>query len=162
MKNKKQYKIYFTAACTFLVFTSLSAATLYVRSPAAKLLNLPKMNAGGTPLKKGQALTRIGQQGMFYHVRAGGGTGYVSKLFVSNIKPGKKVSFGTNVNKNTSVKARARASNYSQTASARGFSSSESLRARGSLHEFDFDSVQWLERLNVDETELEAFQNAAP
>lgn len=135
----------------------LSAATLYVRSPAAKLLNAPQMNAGGAPLRKGQVLTQIGQQGMFYRVRTGAGTGYVSKLFVSKIKPGQKVSFGANVDKTTAVKARARASNYAQTASARGFSESKSLRARGNLHEFDFDAVQWLERLEVEAPGSEDF-----
>ncbi len=131
--------------------------TLYVQSPAAKLLSAARMDAPGTPLNRGEAVTQTGEEGMFYQVRSNAGTGFVPKLYLSSFAPGSRVNFG-NIDRDTSVKARARASNYSQTASARGLSSSESLRTRGSLSDYDFDGLDWIERLSPSQDEVSEFR----
>ena len=145
----------------FFFSISISAKNIfYVISPSAKLLQEPKMAGVGTQLQKGDAVTQIGEEGMFYKVDIDGKTGFVSKIFVRNTPPSdEKVSFGDQIDKSSSVKARARASAYTQTASARGLTSSEKMRTRGNARDYDFDAITWLESQKVTEEDLKEFNN---
>ena len=147
-------------ASIFTFGTALQAATFYIKSPKAKLLSEPNMKASGSALTMGSAVTQIGKQGLFLKVRAGNQTGWVSKLFLSTLPPSGKVSFGSSISQNTSAKARARASSYTQTAAARGLTESEQLRTRGRKHEYDFESVEWLEQFTIPEHEIQNFLEA--
>lgn len=133
------------------VFLSAAAAradrALFVQSPAARLLSEPRMDAAGPPLTRGAQVTQIGEQGMFFRVRASAGTGFIPKVFASAFAPGEKANLGS-IERSSAMKARSRASNYSQTAAARGLSESQSMRVRGSLSDFDFDSILWLEAVD--------------
>jgi len=104
------------------------------------------------------SVVQTGEEGLFYQVRAGSGIGFVPKLYLSAFPPGDKVNFGTSIDKSTSVRARARASNFSQTAAARGLSESQKLRTRGGLQDFDFDSISWIESLQIAPEDLRRFQ----
>jgi len=107
------------------------------------------MNSGGVPLGKGTPLTLQGESGLFYRVAGGAGSGYVPRLFVSRLAPGTSISAGVNTEKGDLNKVRARASNYAQTAAARGMVVSSKLRTRGQLEDFDFEAIEWLESLSV-------------
>jgi hypothetical protein len=93
----------------------------------------------------------VGEKDMFIQVSYNGQDGWVNKLFLSTNPVSSKVSFGSEIDKSTSVKARARASAFTQTAAARGYSESKSLRTRGSAEEYDFASIDWLEKVRVEE-----------
>jgi hypothetical protein len=150
--------------CTIIVlFTGALAAdrALYVQSPAARLLTEPRMDAPGAPLAKGVQVTQIGEQGMFYRIRASSGTGYVPKVFASAFAPGEKANLGA-IERSSAMKARSRASNYSQTAAARGLSESQRMRVRGSMSDFDFDSILWLENVDISAQRFAAFESGAP
>ncbi len=138
------------------------ARTVYVQNPKAKLLNQPSMNAPGTPLQKGTALTALGDQGMFVQVRAAQGNGYVPRLFVSPYPPGKRMNLGGSIKRSDAVEARARASTYSRTAAARGLVVTQKSRLRGRMNEYDFAAVDWLEDVHVSEADVEAFRSGTP
>jgi len=130
---------------------SLFANTMYVQSPAAKLTNEPFATASGTTLPQGAMVRKVGEQGLFVKVVYEGKEGWVNKLFLSTNPPSGKVSFGSDIDKSTAVKARARASTFTQTAAARGFTETKSMRTRSSAEDYDFESLSWLEKLNIEE-----------
>jgi len=133
---------------------SLLASPMYVTSPVAKLLKEPSASSDGTLLQKGSVIDKIGEKDMFIKVVSEGREGYVNKLFISDKPTSGKVSFGDSIDQSTSVKARARASSFTQTAAARGFSESQTLRTRGGVNDYDIDSIVWLEKLQIDENEV--------
>ncbi len=135
----------------------VAARVLYVQSPAAKLLPKPALNSPGVRLARGSSVREVGQEGLFYRVSAAGQTGWVAKLFVGPVPPGRRLDVGASVDRSQSVKARARASQFSQTAAARGLVESRSVRARGDASEFDFSAVEWLERREVNDADLNDF-----
>ena len=138
-----------------LVSAALVAEPVYVVSPAAKLMNEPKMGGGGSPLQPGTELNKVGEQGMFVKVQGASGTGYVSKLFVSQYAPTGKVDT-TKIRLNQQVATRDQASSYSQTAAARGFSSG-SEESFDNPKAFDFDQVDWLEKQKPSEKQVDIF-----
>ncbi|MCE9596559.1 MAG: hypothetical protein K8S54_01195 [Spirochaetia bacterium] len=145
-------------AIMLLVATAVGAdRTMYIQSPSARLLNAPKMDASGPAIARGTAITQTGEEGLFFRVRTDSGTGYVPRLYASAFPPSQKVNFGTGIDKDTAVKARARASNYSQTVAARGISESQTLRTRSGLQDFDFDSIDWIEHVQISQAEMSAF-----
>lgn len=143
--------ILFALVC--MVQVGLLANTMYVQSPVAKLLKDPVASAPGSPIPQGAAVRKVGEQGLFVKVVHEGTEGWVSKLFLSTNPPSGKVSFGSEIDKSTAVKARARASAFTQTAAARGFTESKNMRTRGAAEDYDFESITWLEKLPVAQLE---------
>lgn len=131
------------------------AEQLYVVSPAAKLLKEPKMSASGTPLQPGTALNSSGQEGMFVKVSGPAGSGYVSKLFLSKYPPTGKVDT-RKIKLNQQVATRDKASTYSETAAARGFSEGTDERF-DNPEAFDFDQVEWMEKQKPDQKQVDIF-----
>lgn len=153
-------KKYVLVSLVFIFFiTSLHATKLYVVSPVTKLLEKPNMSSKGSTLKKGTSLKKVGQKGMFYKVKAGNKTGWVSKIFVSKNSPLKsKVSFGKEIEKSTARNARRRSSSYTETASARGLNASDTIRVDSQTSkDYDFESIKWMENQKVSEKELNNF-----
>lgn len=147
-KNISVILFYFSAICFFFNSSNLfSNEIYYVQSPKAKLLASPKLNSDGTVLSIGSSLKKISQSGLFYQVRYGEQTGYVSKLFISAFPPGKQIKLGSSNSSNEQALGRQRASDFTKTAAARGLSETEKLRVRGSSEDFDFESVRWLENI---------------
>jgi hypothetical protein len=142
----------------FLLCESLIALTSYVSSPVARLHVEPNISSQSVPLEKGIIVNKIGEKDMFIKVTTDGKEGYVNKLFLSDKPPSGKVSFGSDIDQSTSVKARARASNFTQTAAARGFSESQTLRTRGGAQDYDIDSIEWLQNLKISEEEINKFK----
>ena len=136
----------------------LLAAPMYVTSPVAKLLKEPSASSEGILIPKGNVVDKISESNMFVKVVMDGKEGYVNKLFLSDRPISGKVSFGDSIDQSTSVKARARASSFTQTAAARGFSESQTLRTRGGANDYDMDSIVWLQNLKIDEKEIENFK----
>lgn len=141
-----------------LINVQLLAAPMYVTSPVAKLLKEPSASADGQILTKGLVVDKIGEKDMFIKVVSEGKEGYVNKLFLSPNPPSGKVSFADSIDQSTSIKARARASSFTQTAAARGFSESQTLRTRGGAQDYDMESIEWLEKLKIDENEIINFK----
>ena len=141
-----------------LINFQLLAAPMYVTSPVAKLLKEPSAGAEGQLIPKGNVVDKISESNMFVKVVMDGKEGYVNKLFLSDRPISGKVSFGDSIDQSTSVKARARASSFTQTAAARGFSESQTLRTRGGANDYDMDSITWLQNLKIDEKEIENFK----
>ena len=141
-----------------LINFQLFALPMYVTSPVAKLLKEPSASSEGTLIPKGNVVDKIGERDMFIKVIMDGKEGYVNKLFLSDKPISGKVSFGDSIDQSTSMKARARASSFTQTAAARGFSESQTLRTRGGANDYDMDSITWLENIKIDEKEIESFK----
>lgn len=141
-----------------LINFQLLAVPMYITSPVAKLLKEPSISADGIILAKGSIVDKIGERDMFIKVVSDGKEGYVNKLFLSDRPISGKISFGDSIDQSTSVKARARASSFTQTAAARGFSESQTLRTRGGANDYDMDSIVWLEKLQISEKEIENFK----
>lgn len=142
----------------FIVCESLIAFTSYISSPVARLHKEPNVSSQSTPLSTGTIVNKISEKEMFVKVSVDGKEGYVNKLFLSDKPPSSKVSFKDDINIITSIKARARASSFTQSAAARGFSESQTLRTRGSGNEYDIESIEWLQKINIDEKELNNFK----
>lgn len=131
---------------------------MYVTSPVAKFLKEPLVSSDGMLLQKGTIVDKIGEKDMFVKIVFEGREGYVNKLFISDKPASGKVSFGDNIDQSTSVKARARASSFTQTAAARGFSESQTLRTRGGANDYDMDSIIWLQNIKISEDEINKFK----
>lgn len=134
-------------------FSGLLANTLYVQSPVAKLHKDPVATSPSSAISQGAMVRKVGEKDLFIKVVYEGNEGWVNKLFLSSNPPSGKVDFGSDIDKSTAVKARARASTFTQTAAARGFTESKSLRTRGAAEDYDFDSITWLEKLSVKKVE---------
>lgn len=137
------------AMVAFLAGSSVMAKTKAYAGASAKLNDSPSFG-GGTVLKPGTELEVIGTEGLFLKVKVDGKTGYVAKMSTTeNPSVGK-----LNVNKSgesdsNTVAARKRSSAYSETASARGLTNSESMRAKGGAGEaIDYTGVEWIEKLS--------------
>ena len=142
----------------FIISESLLAFTSYVSSPVARLHKEPNVSSESTPLINGSIVNKIGEKEMFVKVSVDGKEGYVNKLFLSDKPPSSKISFVKDIDVITSIKARARASSFTQTAAARGFSESQTLRTRGGGNEYDMESIEWLQKIQIDEKELDNFK----
>jgi hypothetical protein len=144
---------------TTFILGNLYGAPMYVQSPVAQLLNKPSAGEKGMLLPKGSVVNKTGEQDMFIKITYEGKEGWVNKMFVSINPPSGKISFGADIDKSTAIKARARASSFTQTAAARGYSESQNLRTRGGAADFDLEAISWLEKLNIEDAELSSFQN---
>lgn len=143
----------------FLSFThSLFSNPVYVQSPIAKLLSEPNVASAGKPLQAGQELQQISEQDMFLKVKSGNDTGWVMKLYVSKIPPSNKVSNAGNTDKSGPIQSRARASTFTETASARGLSESKKIRTRGNSDEYDFESLDWLDHVTLKPEDIQKFK----
>lgn len=143
----------------FLIPAFLFAETLYVQSPVVKLFTEANAGGAGKLLKAGTELQKEGEQGDFFKVKSDSGSGYVLKVYVSKNPPSNKVNFGSSLDKTKSQLSRARSSQVSETASARGFSKSATgERIRGSAQDYDFDGVEWLEKIKIQEEEASKYQ----
>ena len=95
---------------------------------------------------------------MFLKVKSGTDTGWVMKLYVSKIPPSAKASSAGNQEKSNAVQSRARASTFTETASARGLSESKKLRTRGNNDEYDFESLDWLDKVSVKKEDIAKYK----
>lgn len=120
---------------------------LYVQSSKAKLLSQPQLTAEGTSLNLGDSLNPMNEQGLFVQVRINEKTGWVSKLFVSQLPPSSQIKLGVSSSSTEAVVARLRASDFTKTAAARGLSETEKMRVRGGADLYDFEALRWLESL---------------
>jgi hypothetical protein len=136
----------------------LFSNSVFVQSPIAKLLSEPNVASVGKPLKAGTELIQIGEQDMFLKVKTGSDTGWVMKLYVSKIPPSSKVSSAGNQDKSGAIQSRARASTFTETASARGFSESKKLRTRGNSDEYDFESLDWLDKVTLKPEDIQKYK----
>jgi hypothetical protein len=143
-----------------LIFNSnfVFSNTVYVQSPIAKLLSEPNISSAGKPIKAGSELTQIGEQDMFLKVKSGTDTGWIMKLYVSKIPPSAKVTTAGSQDKSGPIQSRARASTFTETASARGLSESKKLRTRGNSDEYDFESLEWLDKIKVNPEDIEKYK----
>ena len=148
----------------FLIFAvlfnfSLFSNTLFVQSPIAKLLNEPNMSSAGKPLKSGTEVQQIGEQAMFLKVKSGSETGWVLKIYTSKIPPSAKAdTAANNGEKSGAIQSRARASTFTETASARGLNESKKLRTRGNSDEYDFESLEWLDKLSLKPEDVQKYK----
>jgi len=157
--TRKEYGVRPIYLIIFFIFCeSIIALTSYVTSPIARLHIEPNISSQSIPLEKGTIVNKIGEKDMFIKVTTDGKEGYVNKLFLSDKPTSGKVSFASDIDQSTSIKARARASNFTQTAAARGFSESQTLRTRGKGNEYDMESIEWLQNLKISEEEINKFK----
>ena len=154
MKSQKLIILLFTLFVPSLLFSN----SVFVQSPIAKLLSEPNVASAGKPLKAGLELQQIGEQDMFLKVKSGSETGWVMKLYVSKIPPSSKVSNAGNQDKSGPIQSRARASTFTETASARGLSESKKLRTRGNSDEYDFESLDWLDKVTVKPEDVQKYK----
>jgi len=146
MHTRALGSVIFIVLFAALLPASLAARTVYVASKAARLLEEPRMNAGGSALQRGASLEVIGEQGLFLRVRTANGFGWTPRMFVSPYPPAESNVDVRKVEKRSNANVRARASHYTEAAAARGVSESEEgVRTRGRLEDFDYAGLEWLE-----------------
>lgn len=133
-----------------MVHSILAGDVMYVQSPVAKLLQAPSSNSLSEPIKFGESVNTISEEGLFVKVRSGDKVGYINKLFLSPIAPSAQIKLSAQTNTSDNVQARMRASDFTKTAAARGLTSQEELRVRGESHLYDFDSLVWLETNSIE------------
>lgn len=152
----------FFMVMAFFSTAMLSAETIYVVSPAAKLLKEPKMNAAKVNLKlqKGQPLQSLGAEGLFYKVKGPGTTAYVARMYVSPFPPQKNTVNLANLQKNSNVTVTKGASAYSETASARGLNTGEGSADLAINAKYDEKDVKWIESVKVRDAEIKNFMRA--
>lgn len=143
-----------------LASASLLARTVYVVSPAAKLLNEPNMASAGSPLQRGQPLNAEGEQGAFYVIKVGSATKYVSKLFVSPFPPQQNQVSVADLQRNPNVNLNRQAGAVSETAAARGLSAGGGDEGPDVGPQYDESKVKWLEAQRVSRAEVNAFLRA--
>ena len=154
MKKLIILSLFFTLFFPSWVFSN----SVFVQSPIAKLLSEPNIASAGKLLKAGTELQQIGEQDMFIKVKSGSESGWVMKLYVSKVPPSNKASNGGNQEKSTAVQSRARASTFTETASARGLSESKKLRTRGNNDDYDFESPDWLDKVKVKSDDIAKYK----
>lgn len=154
MKKLIILSLFFTLFFPSLVFSN----SVFVQSPIAKLLSEPNIASAGKLLKAGTELQQIGEQDMFIKVKSGSESGWVMKLYVSKVPPSNKASNGAGQEKSTAVQSRARASTFTETASARGLSESKKLRTRGNNDDYDFESLDWLDKVKVKSDDIAKYK----
>ncbi len=138
---------------------SIFSTTIYVQSPIAKILNDPNMASSGKPLKQGTEVTQIGEQDMFLKIKNGSETGWILKIYTSKIPPSNKANTAASQNeKSPGIQSRARASTFTETASARGLSESKKLRTRGNNDEYDFEGLEWLDKVTVKPEDIKNYK----
>jgi beta-barrel assembly-enhancing protease len=140
----------------FIVHSVLAGDVMYVQSPVAKLLQAPSSNSLSEPIKFGESVYTISEEGLFVKVRSGNKVGYVNKLFLSAFAPTAQIKLSSSLNTSENVQARMRASDFTKTAAARGLTDQEELRVRGESHLYDFDSLVWIETNSSEKIEIEA------
>jgi hypothetical protein len=147
-------------ALFLILFThSLMASTLYVQSPIARLLSEPNLASTAKPLKSGLEVQKVGEQDMFFKIKTGTETGWILKIYTSKNPPSTKANTAAaNDEKSGAVQSRARASTFTETASARGLSESKKLRTRGNSDEYDFEGLEWLDKILISEEDKSKFK----
>lgn len=150
--------VLFLAAIIFSA-GSLLSETIYVISPAAKLLKQPSMSAApvGLKLDKGQPLQSLGVEGLFHKVKGPGGAAYIARMFVSPFPPQKNTVSLANLKKNKNVQVTKGASAYSETASARGLDSGSGSSDLEINAQYNEGNVKWVESVKVKDYELNQF-----
>jgi beta-barrel assembly-enhancing protease len=139
----------------FIVHSVLAGDVMYVQSPVAKLLQAPSSNSLSEPIKFGESVYTISEEGLFVKVRSGNKVGYINKLFLSAFAPTAQIKLSSSLNTSENVQARMRASDFTKTAAARGLTDQEELRVRGESHLYDFDSLVWIETNSSEKIESE-------
>ncbi len=144
----------------FLPTLSLFANSIYVQSPIAKILLEPNMSSAGKSIKQGQEVIQIGEEKMFLKIKNGEEVGWILKIYTSKIPTSNKANNALNVNeKSNAIQSRARASSFTETAAARGLSESKKLRTRGNTDEYDFEGLDWLDRLAIMQADFKNFKD---
>jgi hypothetical protein len=138
-----------------IVHSVLAGDVMYVQSPVAKLLQAPSSNSLSEPIKFGESVYTISEEGLFVKVRSGNKVGYINKLFLSAFAPTAQIKLSSSLNTSENVQARMRASDFTKTAAARGLTDQEELRVRGEGHLYDFDSLVWIETNSTEKMESE-------
>ncbi|TGL61776.1 peptidase M48 [Leptospira ognonensis] len=142
-----KFSVLYLSLIWFTFSTIHAKSILYVQSPKAKLLKEPQLSSDGPTLKPGETLNPMSEQGLFVQVRMDDKTGWVSKLFVSQLPPSSQIKLGVTSNSTETIVARQRASDFTKTAAARGLSETEKMRVRGGAELYDFEALRWLESL---------------
>ena len=138
-----------------------STETVYVQAVKVELKNAPKMNAGKVvELKRGDSLSVIKKQDTWYQVRSGGSEGWVSKLFVSQIKPVGAAELSSGVGESLEKASRRRASSYAVSASTRGLSATDRVREGQGQYRADFEALKEMESYDVSGEHLKNFQKS--
>jgi hypothetical protein len=126
---------------------SIPKTFVFVSNPQAKLCIDMDDAKTCKKLNLGQKLDFIKESGKFAEVQMDDSRGFVFRVFLSATPPDYKIPvFDSKELKQ--LNARARASSYVETASARGLSESQNGRIRGTKNEFDMESLHWLETVN--------------
>ncbi|MCM2279219.1 MAG: SH3 domain-containing protein [Oligoflexia bacterium] len=155
----------FGASVFLLMAASITLAgeTLYVQPAQTPLKSAPQMNAANiTQLRRGEALTVLKKEGIWFQVTAGKSTGWISKLFVNTSKPVGEAELSKELadDKNLGKASRRRVSSYAASASTRGLTAGNRMREGRETYQSDFKAVEKMEELKVPENELRNFQQA--
>lgn len=151
---------FFIFSIFILLLSSESHAadeTVYVQSAQTNLKSEPKVDSANVkPLKRGDALTVIKKEGIWYQAKSGDKTGWVSKMFVNTHAP----VGASDLSKQGDLAktSRRRSSEYGVTAATRGLSAGN--RTRQGREEFQKDEagLAELEKQQISPTDLKDFQ----
>ena len=141
--------------------TSAQAATLYIQSQKAYLLEAPKFSAEKiSALSKGSAVQSLQTKGSWHQVSTESNqVGWVSKLLLKPHPPLERVSVLVNTGDDFKENVRRRSSSIVTAGAARGLASEERSRVH-QQNEANYFALKKVESLNIDEAELDRFSHS--
>ena len=139
----------------FMLSTSLSAKTMYVRSARAYLLNAPAYKAKKVvQLKKGMTVEQLARKGAWIQIKLENRQGWLPKMVLSS-KPLKPRVSLLSQKVDIASKARRRASRYSSTAAVRALTSGR--KRVSAMDAPDYEALRNIERIEINEQEAIEF-----
>lgn len=157
--NKSTIAALFLA--TLASTTSAHAATLYIQSQKAYLLESPKFSANKvTALSKGAAVQSLQKKGSWHQVSTESNqVGWVSKLLLQPHPPLERVSVLENTGSDFKENVRRRSSSIVTAGAARGLASEERSRIH-QQNEANYFALKKVESMNIDQAELDRFSQS--
>lgn len=151
-------KTVFVMLCLF-VSNSFADASVYVQSMTTKLKSEAKAgSADVTSLKRGDELKVLSTEGSWLKVEFNKQTGYISKLFVSNIKPATQNELMNADQSSAEKTSRKRSSSFAVSAATRGLSAGSRHRDNRENYRSDAEAVDKIEKQQVHPQDLKKFQ----
>lgn len=136
------------------------AEEMYVMAAQTSITMEPKAGSAKVmDVKRGDALSVLEKKESWLKVKINSKEGWISKLFVSNMKPIGQATLNKDVTVNLEKSSRRRTSSFAATASTRGLNADERVREGRELYQQDYDSLKKVDAYQVKPEKLEKFKN---
>lgn len=136
--------------------------TVYVQAAQVDLKSAPQAGAAKvTKLRRSDSLQVLKKEGLWYQVKTGAHSGWISRLFVSEHKPVGSAELAKDVGDSLEKASRRRASSYTVSATTRGLQAESRAREGREQYQSDFEALNRMENYRFDPNELDSFIHSA-